>query len=381
MNRFGKLSLSALLFQGLPPVMAAQAHRETFGSFEGQPLEAVVLTNRAKMKARIIAYGAALQLLEVPDRSGRIADIVLSYPDMSGFLQKPQYFGATVGRFANRIANGAFSLDGKSYTLTKNDGQNTLHGGTRGFDKVVWSVSQVRSGDEASVTFAYVSPDGDQGFPGELNVSVTYALNDRNELIIRYRATTTKPTVVNLTNHSYFNLSGATSGRDVLAERLTIMADRYTASAAGLIPTGELKPVAATAFDFRTPHRIDERLRDGTEAQLVLGRGYDHNWVLNGGTTQEPKPAVRLEDPYSGRAMEILTTEPGVQFYSGNFLDGTSVGKGGKVYRQGDALCLETQRFPDSPNQPSFPSSRLDPGQVYRHVSVYRFMTVPAERG
>jgi aldose 1-epimerase len=376
MKSWSLLPAVALLLHAVPSALAADAHRETFGLLDGKPVAAAVLENRAKMKVRIIAYGAAVQELDVPDRKGRSADVVLSYSDMSGFLAKPQFFGATVGRYANRIADGSFTLDGEKYSLPQNNGRNSLHGGARGFDKVLWALSEVNSGADAGATFTYLSPDGDQGYPGELKVSVTYSLNDRNELTIRYRATTTKPTVVNLSNHSYFNLSGANSGRDVLSERLTILADRYLPVDAGLIPTGELKPVAGGAFDFRTPHTIGERLRDGTEPQLVLGRGYDHNWVLDGGTTEQPKLAVRLEDPYSGRVMEILTTEPGMQFYSGNFLDGTTVGKGNYIYRQSDALCLEPQRFPDSPNHPSFPSARLDPGQIYRHVTVYRFSTL-----
>lgn len=375
MNWYAKLLLTGLLICGISGAMAAEAQRETFGEFEGHPVAAVVLKNSAGMRARIIAYGATLQELNVPDRQGHFGDVVLSYPDMNSFIAKRQYFGATVGRFANRIAGGTFILDDKRYTVPKNDGQNSLHGGTRGFDKVLWTLAEVKSGAEATATLTYVSPDGDEGYPGELTVSVTYALNDHDELITRFRATTTKPTVVNLTNHSYFNLSGATSGRNVLAERLTLFADRYTPVDTGLIPTGELKAVAGGAFDFRTPHLIGERLRDGTEPQLVRGRGYDHNWVLNGGTTEVPKLAATLEDPFSGRVLEILTTEPGMQFYSGNFLDGTVVGKGGMVYRQGDGLCLEPQRFPDSPNQPTFPIARLDPGQTYRHVSVYRFST------
>jgi aldose 1-epimerase len=268
-------------------------------------------------------------------------------------------------------------LDGQRYTVPVNDGQNSLHGGTRGFDKVLWALSDVKSGAEASATFSYVSPDGDQGYPGELTLSVTYALNDRNELITRYRATTNKPTVVNITNHSFFNLAGANSGRDVLGQRLTIFADSYTPTDSGLIPTGELRSVAGTPFDFRTPHLIGDRLHDGSERQLVLARGYDHNFVLNGGATDSPKLAARLEDPFSGRVLELLTTEPGLQFYSGNFVDGTVVGKGGYIYRQSDALCLEPQHFPDAPNQPTFPSARLNPGQVYRHVSIYRFTTAP----
>jgi aldose 1-epimerase len=375
MRLFPELALAGLLAITASAADAAEAHREAFGMYQGAPVDAVVLTNKAGMKARIIAYGATLQTLDVPDRNGRPGDVVLSYPDMTGFLNKPQYFGATVGRYANRIAKATFEMDGHRYSLAANDGQNTLHGGKRGFDKVLWAISDVKSGKEASATFTYVSPDGEEGYPGELTVSVTYALNDANELTTRYRATTTKPTVANITNHSYFNLSGANSGRDVLGEKLTIFADRYTPVDSGLIPTGELAPVAGTPFDFRTPHVIGARIHDGKAQQLVLGRGYDHNWVLNGGGANEPKLAARLEDPASGRVLELLTTEPGLQFYSGNFLDGTGAGKAGYVYRQSDALCLEPQHFPDSPNQPSFPTTRLDPGQTYRHVSVYRFTT------
>ena len=369
------LVLSTALLAVSPAALAAEARQEIFGSLEGRPVAAVVLTNKAGMKARIIAYGAAVQELDVPDRKGKVEDVVLSYPDMTGFLAKPQYFGATAGRYANRIAKATFSLDGQRYTLAKNDGDNTLHGGKRGFDKVLWAVSDVKSGAQASATFTYVSPDGDEGYPGELTVSVTYSLNEKNELTTSYKATTTKPTVVNLTNHSYFNLSGAASGRDVLGQKLTIFADRYTPVDGGLIPTGELKAVAGSPFDFRTAHTIGERIHDGSDPQLILGRGYDHNWVLNGGASASPKLAVRLEDPASGRVLELLTTEPAVQFYSGNFLDGTGAGKGGYVYRQSGALCLEPQHYPDSPNQPAFPTTRLDPGQTYRQVSTFRFST------
>ncbi|HUO22115.1 MAG TPA: aldose epimerase family protein [Caulobacteraceae bacterium] len=365
-----------MLLAAATPVRAAEARQEVFGQLDGRPVGAVVLTNKAGMKARIIAYGAAIQELDVPDRDGRPADVVLSYPDMTGFLKKPQYFGATAGRYANRIAKGAFILDGQRYTLAINDGENTLHGGKRGFDKVLWSISDVKSGAEASATFNYVSPDGEEGYPGALTVAVTFTLDEHNALSISYRATTTKPTVVNLTNHSYFNLSGAASGRDVLGERLTIAADRYTPVDAGLIPTGELRPVAGTAFDFRTPHAIGSRLHDGAEPQLLIARGYDHNFVLNDGGAAKPKLAMRLEDPASGRVLELLTTEPGLQIYTGNFLDGTVAGKDGYIYRQSDSICLEPQHFPDSPNQPAFPSTRLDPGQTYRQVSVFRFTTI-----
>jgi aldose 1-epimerase len=372
-------TLAGLLAGDLSPALAAEARQEVFGQYQGKAVGAVVLTNKAGMKARILAYGAALQTLEVPDRNGHADDVVLSYPDMKGFIDKPQYFGATAGRYANRIAKGAFTLDGHRYTLAVNDGANSLHGGKQGFDKVLWTISDVTSGPQASATFTYVSADGEEGYPGQLTVNVTYALDDHDALTIRYRAVTTKPTVVNLTNHSYFNLSGAASGRDVLSERLTILADRYTPTDSGLIPTGRLQPVAGTAFDFRTPHVIGARIHDGADPQLLMARGYDHNWVLDAGASAEPRLAARLEDPASGRVMELLTTEPGLQLYTGNFLDGTSAGKGGYVYRQADALCLEPQHFPDSPNQPAFPTTRLDPGQAYRHVSVYRFSTIPAD--
>lgn len=367
------LAVAALL--AASPASAADARRETFGQLDGVPVQAVVLTNGHGLKARIIAYGAALQELDTPDRSGRLADVVLSYPDMKGFIGKPQYFGATVGRYANRIAKAGFSLDGRSYALATNDGANSLHGGRRGFDKVLWTISDVRSGPQASVTLGYVSPDGEEGYPGELRVSVTYALDEHDALTIRYAATTTRPTVVNLTNHSLFNLAGAASGRDVLGQRLTIASSAYTPVDNGLIPTGELRPVAGGPFDFRNPHLIGERIHDGADPQLVLGRGYDHNFVIDGGVTAEPKFQARLEDPISGRVLEVLSTEPGLQVYSGNFLDATVVGKNSQVYRQADGLALEPQHFPDSPNQPGFPSTRLDPGQAYQQVSVYRFGT------
>jgi aldose 1-epimerase len=367
----GTLWLSAL------PAAAAEARRQTFGQLEGREVAAVELTNAHGVKARIVAYGAALQELDVPDRNGRLADVVLAYPDLTGYLRKPQYFGATVGRYANRIAGGTFNIDGRDVKLSANDGRNSLHGGKRGFDKVLWTVSNVRDGPEASATFTYVSPDGEEGYPGELHVSVTYSLDDRDQLTIRYEATTTKPTVVNLSNHSLFNMAGASSGRDVLGQTLTIAAVAYTPVDEGLIPTGELKPVAGGPFDFRTPHLIGERIRDGDDPQIVIGRGYDHNFVIDGGVTTEPKFAVRFEDPISGRAMELLSTEPGLQFYSGNFLDASVVGKNGHVYRQADGIALEPQHFPDSPHHKNFPTTRLDPGQAYHQVSVYRFSVSP----
>ncbi len=380
MRRVKTAAAMAALILGLGAgqALAGQASQSEFGRLpDGRAVEAVTLTNHRGMSARIIAYGAALQSLNVPDRKGRLADVVLAYPSIDGYLAKPQYFGAIVGRYANRIAGATFSLDGQAYHVSASEGANSLHGGKVGFDKVLWTVDALKSGPVASATFTYVSPDGDQGYPGTLTVHVTYSLDERDALTITYEATTDKPTVVNLSNHSFFNLAGAASGHSILDDRIMIAADAYTPTDGGLIPTGQLVPVAGTPFDFRQPHRIGERIRDGAEPQLVQPKGYDHNFVLNAGVTAQPKLAVRLDDAVSGRVMELWTTEPGVQFYSGNFLDGSSVGKDGEIYRQSDGLALEPQHFPDSPNHPAFPSTRLDPGGRYRQVSVYRFLTEP----
>jgi len=347
-----------------------------FGKLEdGTGIEAIELSNDHGVSARVITLGATLQSLSVPDRDGRSDDIVLGYSTAKEYLAEPQYFGATVGRYANRIAAGRFTLDGKQYVLPTNDGENHLHGGPRGLDKVVWKVKPVSSGSPASVTLSYVSPDGDGGYPGTLDITVVYSLNDNNELAIEYRATTDKPTIVNITNHAYFNLAGEAGDSDVMDHRLMLFADQYTPVNATLIPTGELRKVAGTAFDFRKAHAIGDRIRDGSDEQIRFGRGYDHNFVVNG-SAGTLRPGVRVEDPQSGRVMEVLTTAPGVQFYSGNFLDGTTVGKSGRVYRQGDAFCLEPQVFPDSPNKPDFPSARLDPGETYVNRMVFRFSTV-----
>jgi aldose 1-epimerase len=374
-SSFVALALASVAAVGLAgAAQAAEAHRAPFGqTADGTAVEAITLTNQHGVSARIITYGAALQALLVPDRSGQLADVVLAYPDMAGYLNQPKYFGATVGRYANRIALGHFALDGHSYQLAANDGPNALHGGLKGFDKVVWKVAQVKSGPVASVTLSYVSPDGDQGYPGTLTVSTTYSLDEAGALTTSYEATTDRPTVINMTNHSFFNLSGAASGRDMLGERLTLLADAYMPTTATAIPEGPAQPVAGTPFDFRTPHAIGERIHDGASVQLLRGKGYDHNFVLTKGITATPQLAVRLEDPVSGRVMELYTTQPGIQFYSGNFLDGDAAGKDGYIYRQADGLALEPQHFPDSPNRPDFPTTRLDPGQTYHEVTVYRF--------
>lgn len=338
---------------------------------DGTVIEAVELTNAHGVSARIMNLGAILQSLVVPGSDGKAADVVLGYATPAEYLAKPQYFGASVGRYANRIRNGQFTLDGKQYQLAKNDGPNALHGGKRGFDKAVWKIESVKNGDVASVTLSHVSPDGDEGYPGKLSVTAIYSLNDKNELSLEYRATTDRPTVLNLTNHSYFNLAGEGNG-DIMGQKLTIMADQFTPVDQTLIPTGERRNVAGTPFDFRQPVAIGARVRDGKDEQMRIGRGYDHNYILRGpvGTV---RTAVRLEDPPSGRVMELLTAAPGVQFYSGNFLDATVTGKSGRIYRQGDGLCLEPQVFPDSPNHPDFPSARLNPGQTYSNIIVYRF--------
>lgn len=356
--------------------LAAQATTSDFGALaDGTPIRAVELSNRNGMSARVITLGATLQALVVPDAGGERADVVLGYDEPQQYLDEPQFFGATVGRYANRIAHGRFKLDGETYQLPVNDGQNHLHGGPRGLDKVVWTLAEAESGSPARAVLTYVSPDGDMGYPGRLEITAIYSLDDDNALAIEYRARTDAPTIVNVTNHSYFNLGGATGDESVMDHLLTLHADRFTPVDATLIPTGEKRPVAGTPFDFRTVKPIGRDIREGEDEQLAFGRGYDHNYIVNG-TPGELRPAARLEDPASGRAMELLVTAPGVQFYSGNFLDGTTIGKGGRIYRQGDALCLEPQVFPDSPNRPKFPSARLDPGETYTNTMVLRFSTV-----
>jgi aldose 1-epimerase len=370
----GRLVLMVAYGTGASSVASAAARQAEFGKIQDGTVQAVELTNSHGISARIITLGAAIQSLQAPDRNGVTADIVLGYATPAEYIAKPQYFGATVGRYANRIAAGTFALDGKRYTLAKNDGPNHLHGGVRGFDKVLWkieSIDQAAAGKPSKVVLSYTSPDGEEGYPGTLQLTATYTLNEDNELAIEYRATTDKPTVVNITNHSYFNLGGENSGKDVLGHRLTLLADAYTPVDKTLIPTGERRAVAGTPFDFRTAETLGRRIRDGKEEQLVLGRGYDHTYIVNGvpGTL---RMAARVEDPASGRVLELLTTAPGVQLYSGNFLDGTSIGKSGHVYRQSDALCLEPGVFPDTHNRKDFPTSRLDPGATYSNRIVYR---------
>ena len=359
------------------PALGAQAHKESFGKLaDGTPVEAVTLSNAHGMKARILAWGSILQELVVPGRHGP-ADVVLGYDGMDGYLKAPNYFGASVGRYANRIAKGKFTLDGKSYQLAVNDGPNALHGGLKGFDKHLWTIAKVDSGkNQASVTLTYASADGEEGYPGTMHVSATFTLTEGNELHVTYRATSDKPTIVNITNHSYFNLAGEASGISATEAVVTIPAQTYTPVDTTLIPTGEFRPVAGTPLDFRTPRRVADRMRDGRDEQLRIARGYDHNWVVSRAPVAGLHTMAKVEDRGSGRTMEILSNQPGVQFYTGNFLDGTAVGKGGTIYRQGDGLCFEPQVFPDTPNKPGFGSARLDPGATYENRIVYRFSVV-----
>jgi len=336
----------------------------------GVPVELYTLSNVHGMKVEIATYGGAVVSLTAPDRHGKYEDVVLGMDSVEGYQKQTAFFGALIGRYGNRIGHAQFTLEGQTYKLPANDGANTLHGGPQGFDKRVW---KVRKAQGAAIELTYTSRDGEEGFPGNLTAHVIYTLTARNELKIDYSATTDKPTVVNLTNHSYWNLAGAGSG-DILNQQLTLYADRFTPVDAGLIPTGELKPVAGTPFDFTNATAIGARINQNDQ-QLQYGKGYDHNWVLSKrGTTEGPlSKAAEVYDPSTGRVMEVLTTEPAIQFYTGNFLDGTVHGKGGKVYGHRGALCLETQHYPDSPNKPSFPSTELKPGEVYSSTTVYRF--------
>jgi aldose 1-epimerase len=355
---------------------AATATRSTFGKLaDGTAVEAVTLTGSNGVRARIITLGATLQAFDVPDRQGKVADITLGYDDLASYVAHPNFWGQTVGRYANRIAGGRFTLDGKQYQLPLNDKTNSLHGGSDGFDKRVFRIVSVASGAQAKVVMTMTSPAGDQGYPGTLAVTVTYALDDQGALTIDMDAKTDAPTIVNLTNHGLFNLAGDGAAGGIYGQRLMIAAKRFTPVNAALIPTGETRAVAGTVFDFTKSRSLGDGIRDGRDPQIAIGRGWDHNFVLDKGATAEPGLAARAEDPASGRVLEVWTTEPGVQFYSGNFLDGTFVGKQRHVYRMGDGFALEPQKFPDTPNQPAFGSARVDPGKPYHHRMIYRVST------
>jgi aldose 1-epimerase len=356
----------------------ASVERHGFGTTtDGRAVDAVTLANARGMRVRVLSWGAILQSVVVPDRDGRSADVVLGHDDLAGYLAAPNYFGASVGRYANRIRAGRFTLDGETYQLARNDKGNALHGGVAGFDKHLWRIVDLGGGDRAYVTLAYTSADGEEGYPGQLDVTATYSLGDDNELGLDYTATTSKPTVVNLTNHCFWNLAGEGSGRSVHDTLLTIPADTTTPVDRMLIPTGAFRPVAGTPLDFRTPTAIGARIRDARDDQIAFGQGYDENYVIARDVSATLRRQARAEEPVSGRVMELWSNQPGLQLYTGNFLDGTVVGKSGLAYRQGDALVLEPQVFPDTPNRPEFGSARLDPGQTYRNIIRYRFSTSP----
>jgi aldose 1-epimerase len=367
----GEMSLaSSLSSRG----MRGNIRKQPFGkTASGDQIDLYSLTNKKGMEVSVTNFGATVVTLRVPDRSGKAADVVLGFDNLEGYENGKSYFGATVGRYANRIGGGQFSIGGKTYTLPKNNGNNSLHGGIVGFNKKVWKAREIASKDGESLELSYLSVDGEEGFPGNLSVKVVFTVPaERNELKIDYSASTDKDTVLNLSNHSYFNLAGEGNG-DILDHVLTLHAKQFTPVDQTLIPTGELRDVAGTPMDFTSANVIGKRI-DSDYEQLVFGKGYDHNWVLarsDGGN--HAALAAEAYDPKSGRRLEVLTTEPGVQFYSGNFLDGSAKGKGNKVYGRRAAFCLETQHFPDSPNHPNFPSTLLKPGSVFHSETVFRF--------
>lgn len=349
------------------PAGVAASH---FGTMpDGRAVRRFTLHN-GDVTVEAIELGAIITSLRTPDRRGETGDIVLGFDTLDGYLGPSPYFGAVVGRFANRIAHGRFVLDGVSYQLAQNDGKNHLHGGLRGFDKVLWSGQPISEDGDPGLLFSYVSADGEEGYPGELAVLVTYVLSSTGELRVRYAARTDRPTIVNLTQHSYFNLAAA--AKDVLSHGLTVNASRYTPVDAGLIPTGELRDVAGTPFDFRTPSAIGARI-DAEDDQLAAAGGYDHNFVLDRGDDRSLVLAARVTEPTSGRTLEVRTTQPGLQFYSGNFLDGSIIGKRGRRYARRSAFCLETQHYPDSPNESRFPSVVLRPSEEYGEETVFVF--------
>jgi aldose 1-epimerase len=365
------LAISLGLADASPSAGKHAIKKEVFGKMPaGNSIDVYTLTNSHGIEARIMNFGGIVLSLRVPDRNGKLDDVVLGFDRLEPYFTNDPHFGSIIGRYANRIANGKFTLDGVEYTLPKNNGPNTLHGGVKGFDKVPWQAEPSESKQGVALVLRYTSKNGEEGFPGNLKTKVTYTLSDSDELAIEYEASTDKATPVNLTSHGYFNLAGQGTG-NVLAHELLINADRFTPVDKNLIPTGELRQVQGTPLDFTGATAIGARINDNYE-QLVLARGYDHNFVINRkGPSLEL--AARVHEPSTGRILEIYTTEPGVQFYSANFLDGTITGKQGRVYKQHYALCLETQHFPDSPNHPSFPSTILKPGQTYTSRTVYKF--------
>lgn len=361
------LAMTTTAFGGEPSITS-----RPFGEFEGRPVSLFTLTNQHGMVAEISDYGGVVVSLKTPDRDGKFDDVVLGYEDFSAYEKDTGFFGAIAGRYANRIAKGKFSIDGRDCQLPTNNGSNTLHGGDRGFDKRLWTPTATMHNGQPQLKLEYLSPDGEEGFPGNLQVATTYTLTEKNGLKIDYSATTDQPTVCNLTHHSYWNLAG-TASDSILDHQLQLFADKFTPTDETGIPTGELPDVKGTPFDFTAPHEIGERI-DAEHPQIKVGRGYDHNFVVNGegGTL---RPVARVYEKKSGRVMELLTTDFGVQFYSGNFFDGSVIGRNSRAFNHRIAFCLECQRFPDSPNQAAFPSAALRPGEVYKKTTIYRFST------
>ncbi len=365
-----------IVLGGVRMAEGGNAVRDEFGTLaNGRSVEIVTLANGAGTQARLITYGASIQSMLVRDRHGALADVALGHDTIEPYLSQPQYFGSTVGRVANRIAGGRFTLEGVDYQTPVNNGPNSLHGGDEGFDKKIWDIVEISDGPRPSVTMRLVSPDGDQGYPGTLVVTATYTLDDEDNLSVDYIAVTDRPTIVNLSNHAYWNLAGEGSADGAMDHRLIIDAEHYLPTDEAAIPTGDFRAVENSPVDFRRPARVGDRVRDAGDLQIRHGRGYDHAWAIAREPSEDVRRLARLEDPRSGRVMELLSNQPSVQFYSGNFLDATTIGKGGQLYRMGDAIVLEPQLFPDTPNQPQFGSARLDPGQTYRNRIVWRFST------
>jgi aldose 1-epimerase len=376
MARSGRLCMVGAIVAGMLLNVnggTMKSEKKPFGKVDGRDVELYTLTNANGLSMSITNYGGIITSFLVPDKSGKMTDVVLGHNDVDSYVKVNPYFGALIGRYGNRIGKGKFSLEGKEYQVTVNDGVNSLHGGKKGFDKVVWDAKEVKTADAVGLELKYMSKDGEEGYPGNLKVSATYWLTNKNEFKIDYTAVTDKATVVNLTQHNYWNLAGEESGT-VLDEELMINADKYTPIDSGLIPTGVLAPVAGTPLDFLKPTPIGSRINEDFE-QLKLAKGYDHNWVLNKKNPGTVTHAATLYNPANGIVMDVSTTEPAIQFYSGNFLDGTITGKSGKPYILHCGLCLETQHYPDSPNKPQFPSTELKPGKTYKTSTVYKFST------
>jgi len=372
-GRIARVLIAALWLLAIALVAQAQPNitKTSFGKNDaGENIDLYTLRNSHGVEAKITNLGGIVVSLRVPDRSGKFDDVVLGFNDLDSYLKPHPYFGALIGRYGNRIAKGRFTLNGVEYKLAVNNGENHLHGGIKGFDKVIWTGKEMKTKLGPALVLTYLSKDGEEGYPGNLNVRVVYTLTNNNELKIEYSASTDKDTVTNLTHHSYFNLAGEGNG-DILNTRVTINAARFVPTDAGSIPLGSLKIVAGTPFDFLTAHAIGERINQDDE-QLKFGSGYDHTWVING-RQGVMRLAATAYEPTSGRVMQVWTTEPGMQFYTGNFLDGTLTGKAGKLYPRRSGFCFETQHYPDSPNQPSFPTTTLKKGATYKSTTIYRF--------